>query len=371
MGCKKPYNPPATSTTNSYLVVEGVINTQDSTIIKLSRTVNLTSISTTNPVNDAAVTIESDANQVLTLSPVSSGYYALGGVTLDNTRKYRLRIKLSTNQEYLSDFVEVKVTPPIDSLGYAVAGKGVQIYANTHDPKNNTHYYRFDYAETWQFHSRYFSAWLSNGTAIVPRTPQQDIYHCFGNDKSSTIVLGSSAKLTQDVLFQNPITTVDSTSEKVETRYSIIVYEYALTADAYKFWDNLKKNTEQLGSIFDAQPSQSTSNIHNTGNAQEPVVGYISACTVQSKRIFIDNTKLPQQWRPAPIYSCEEDSVFYKAKPNGFNQVAAYLVPSPFVQIPVDAFYDGGVSPAGFLAAVNECVDCTLRGTKTQPAFWK
>ena len=100
-------------------------------------------------------------------------------------------------------------------------------------------------------------------------------------------------------------------------------------------------------------------------------MGYISACTVQSKRIFIDNTKLPQQWRPAPIYSCEEDSVFYKAKPNGFNQVAAYLVPSPFVQIPVDAFYDGGVSPAGFLAAVNECVDCTLRGTKTQPAFWK
>jgi hypothetical protein len=39
-GCKKPFNPIVLSTSNSYLVVEGMINSgSDSTFIKLSHTV--------------------------------------------------------------------------------------------------------------------------------------------------------------------------------------------------------------------------------------------------------------------------------------------------------------------------------------------
>jgi len=62
-GCKKPYNPPAISVTNNYLVIEGVINSgPDSTVIKLSRTVNLSSAVTVNPVLHAILTVESDQN---------------------------------------------------------------------------------------------------------------------------------------------------------------------------------------------------------------------------------------------------------------------------------------------------------------------
>lgn len=39
MACKKPYTPDVVASPNSYLVVEGVINSgSDSTIIKLNRT---------------------------------------------------------------------------------------------------------------------------------------------------------------------------------------------------------------------------------------------------------------------------------------------------------------------------------------------
>jgi len=368
-GCEKLYNPPAIASPGSYLVVEGVINTgADSTIIKLSRTVKLSSTSTVNPEKGAIVMAVSDQNTNYPLVETSAGNYTSPGLNLDNTRKYRLSIKTTNGRQYLSDLVAASVTPPVDSIGFTVQSNGIQLYVNTHDPNNNTHYYRWDYAETWQFHSEYPSAWITNGKAIVQRTDAQLVYSCFANDASSDIVLGSSAKLAQDVIYQNPLTSVAATSEKLETKYSILVHEYALTSDAYNFWTNLKKNTEQLGSIFDAQPSTINGNIHNINNAAEPVLGYISACLVQSKRIFISNSQLPLAWLPVYPYQCGQGPYYYGVPP----LVSDNLIALNSTIIPTSAITAPG-SPVitGFLAADIECVDCTIRGTKTQPSFWK
>ena len=356
MECKKPYNPPAITGNGSYLVVEGVIDSgSDSTIIKLSRTVNVSSKITTNPVTGAIVTVESDQNAVYLLTEAASGQYRSAGLNLDITRQYRLRIKTLDNQQYLSDFVPVNVSPPIDSIGYnyvSVPDTGLQIYVNTHNSNNNTRYYRWDYSEGWRFHSLYFSLYTSNGSSIVERQPNQWRFFCFGSDSSSDIVLGSSAKLQNNVIYQNPITVIPSTSEKVELQYSILVREYALTPGAYTFWTNLKKNTEQLGSIFDAEPSQITGNIHNVNNPAEPVIGYTTVCTVQSKRIFISRNNLPDLWAPLYPYTCEIDS-------DG-SQGASFLFPQPNDFTPM--------STSTYTSTV--CADCTVRGTQTVPPYW-
>jgi len=378
-GCKKPYNPPAVSVTNNYLVVEGVINSgSDSTVIKLSRTVNLASAVTVNPVLHAALTVESDQNNSYALSETTHGNYVSAGLNLDNTRKYRLRIKTPDNRQYVSDFVPVKVTPPIDSIGFnitSIDGAGIQIYANTHDPNNTTHYYRWDYDETWRFHSLYTSYYYSIGVPVPVtyfplRTAAQRVDSCFGNDVASNIVLGSSAKLTQDVINQAPIISIASTSEKIETKYSILVRQYALTNDAYIFWQNLKTNTEKLGSIFDAQPSQINGNIHNTNNATEPVIGYISVSTVQTKRIFITRAQLPASWETVYPYTCGIDSNYFSNPRSGGNDVLLSLLRIPNSNIPLYPMFKGN-SVIGFLSAPIDCADCTIRGTTQQPGFWK
>jgi hypothetical protein len=121
--------------------------------------------------------------------------------------------------------------------------------------------------------------YVTNGLAIKLRTPAQNVNVCYSNDSSTGILLGSSVKLTQDVIYQAPLTPIAGTSEKIELRYSILVKQYGLTEDAFKFWDELRKNTERLGSIFDSQPSGSSGNIHCTTDATEPVFGYISLPT--------------------------------------------------------------------------------------------
>ncbi|HEY8780989.1 MAG TPA: DUF4249 domain-containing protein [Mucilaginibacter sp.] len=369
MGCRKPYSPPAITGKGSYLVVEGVINSgTDSTVIKLSRTVNVSSKVTANPVTGAALAVESDQNAIYPLTETANGNYVSAGLNLDISRQYRLSIKTSDNKQYLSDLVPVNVTPPIDSIGYNIvttADTGIQIYVNTHDANNNTRYYRWDYDEAWAFHAKYASNFISDGSAIFARTRAQYMFFCFTNDVSGVIVLGSSAKLQQNVIYQNPIIFIPSASEKLESKYSILLREYALTADAYSFWVNLKKNTEQLGSIFDAQPSQIKGNIHSTTNPQEPVIGYISACTVSSKRIFISNSQLPN-WVPTYPYQCNLDTT---GKGSGIYIHDLIVNPQTFFII------DGipsAFNPSRYtFTESNACVDCTIRGTKTQPAFWR
>jgi len=377
-GCTKPYNPKVISTASNYLVVEGIINTGgDSTTILLSRTVPLNSNLTTVPELGAVITIQSNQNQSYSVAEKGNGVYSSTVLTLPATAQYRLSIVTTDGKTYLSDYVTPKASPPIDSIGFTEVsnkqqGSGLQIYVNTHDPNNNTHYYHWDYTETWQFHAEYESDYVSNGTAIVGRTPAQQIYQCWGNSISTDIELGSSAKLTQDVIYQNPLTFVPSTSEKLETRYSILVKQYALSTDAYNYFSLLKQNTEELGSIFDAQPSQLTGNIHCTTNATLPVIGYISAGSVQQKRIYINNSQLPTTWITAYPYNCELDTAWF-ADPHarGANNVEAFLVPLLNSNIPTVEFGGPTGPDLGYLYTDIDCADCSIRGTTTKPGFWQ
>jgi hypothetical protein len=173
------------------------------------------------------------------------------------------------------------------------------------------------------------------------------------------------------VLYQTPIISIESTSEKIEVKYSILLKQYALTAEAYKFWESLRKNTEQLGSIFDAEPTQLAGNIHNINDNSDIVIGYISAGSVASKRVFIANELLPATFVTTYPYECQLDTFWYSnPHASGHNDVQQTLVP----EIELAAFDFGAIPPAkplGYLGASPYCVDCTLRGSKKPPVFWK
>jgi len=385
--CKKPYTPPAITGNGSYLVVQGVINAgSDSTTISLSRTVKVSSAVTANPVLNAIVAVQSDQNVSYPLTETTNGNYVAAGLNLDFAHQYRLSIKTSNNVQYQSDLVPVIITPPIDSIGFNIlsspADTGIQIYANAHDPTNTIKYFRWDYSEAWKFHSKFYSYYISDGTTLELRTPAQDVSTCYTNDVSSNIVLGSTAKLKQAEVYQNPIIFIPSTSEKLESEYSIQLRQYALTADAYNFWVNLKTNSEQLGSIFDAQPSTVNGNIHCITNPSEPVIGYLSVSTVPTKRIFIQSSQIPS-WIPLYPYTCSEPYCCLppNCKPPGFCLDTVRLGSVSFIGELVkesNAYVDDGLPPANgdllpayFFVVPRECADCTTRGSTTPPPFWK
>ena len=383
VSCRKPYSPQIIAADNGYLVVEGLINSgQDSTFIKLSRTVKLSSKSTLRPERYALVTIESDQGNTYTLQEDSNGLYSAPPLNLSASAKYRLRIKTLNNKEYTSDYINAKATPEIDSISYKVQNNGVQFYVNTHDPKNSTIYYRWDFNETWKYVSFYRSFFKLDSSGYpafrVNYRTSDNIYECYRSDNSHQVLLGSSAKLGQDVISMYPIDLINAQSGKISYGYSFLLREYALTVDAFNYWQNLKKNTEQLGSVFDAQPSGLPSNVHCTSNPDEPVVGYLSVSTVTSKRIFVDHINInlftPAYIEPPDAGACvlklipiAPEESFHDRLNKTFGKGDSVLVNAEYV------LENNGPVIVAYSYAPVECVDCRAKtpfGTPAIPAYW-
>jgi hypothetical protein len=388
-GCKKLYAPPAITANNNYLVVEGLIAAgQDSTIIKLSRTVNVSGTTTLNPERGATVTVQDDQNVSYSLHQTDTGKYGAPPLNLDNSRKYRLNITTTDGQNYVSDYVPVKVTPPIDSVYYKIQSttidyynkiqsSGLEIYADTHDPANNTRYYRWDYTETYIFQTDTVSDYILDpvGSDTLKwsrlRTPAEQIHTCYITANSSAITVNTSAALSNDVIANNVITQIPSTSEKVLHRYSILVRQYALTKDAYNFWAALKKNTQQIGTIFDAQPSANTTNLHCTSDPSRIVIGYVSASSVTQKRIFIDQTQLPHWPYNSPFACLPDFACWPKGSPPPQMLSYGQLVPMDIIR---SAGCIGFTVPTYNVPVQSSaCVDCRIHlgGKTVKPAFWQ
>jgi hypothetical protein len=371
--CKEKYVPQINDVNPNYLVVDGFINTgADSTIFKISRTFKLDKKAVVAPERAAIVAVESDGGLSYLLPELSSkpGTYAVPALNLNQSKKYRLRVRTKDNKEYLSDFVESKLSPPVD-LKYDFRHDNLNIYSNTQDATGNSRYYNYTYTETWQYRANQLSAWKIENHQLIKRTfPEDDIFNCFHYAPSRNISIASTAALSEDRLADNLIVDISSTSEKVGIEYSILVKQNVLTKDGFEFFNTLKKNTESVGSIFDAQPSILFGNIRCTTNPAEVVIGFISAGTITEKRITLIARDFPFVFiAPSLDPYCEEKN---ETLPIAGGAVKRLLLDPDFSEyIPLIEL----TGPAGIYAYVatkqRQCADCRLQGgTTVVPPFW-
>lgn len=365
-GCRERYDLPANSPVTGFLVVDGTINAgQGPTIITLTRTVKLVDSFVIKYLTRATVRVQGKDNSSFALTEGTPGVYTSNQLNLNSAQEYRLYIKTPEGKEYYSDYSPVKKTPAIESISWE-RNNGLQIYANTKDPQNNTKYYRWEYEETWEFRSAFQSSLKYNGIYDNPKAIYRDpvtknidlsIETCWQGARTTSILITSNARLSVDTAHFH-LVSIPPGSWKISVLYSILVKQYALSKNGYEYLSKMKKNTEQTGTIFDAQPSELRGNIHNTVDANEIVIGFIDVSEIHQKRIFIKNSDLPA-WGYNSGCSIRD----YDNKPD---TIKKYNYPAPTV--PFEIINDNVTKFNG--ASSELCVDCTLRGTNIKPAFW-
>ncbi len=351
--CVEPFSPPEVTNPGTYLVVDGFLNIGgDTSRVTLSHTQAVNDGKQFEMEGGATITAEAENGESYAFQDMGNGLYKLPPTTFNTDAKYRLRIRRFDGREYESDYVVVSKTPPIDSITYRVdeARNAMIIYVNTHDPSNQTRFYRWNFEETYEYRMPYYSSLTRDykNKQIIPRSDNVNV--CWRTLASRDIKLGSTIKLSQDIIRELPINIVDIASNKLYFGYTILLKQYGLTREAFEYWTDLAKTTQGTGSLFDPQPSQVTGNIHAKANAKELVFGYFSAAQEQKKRIFI------REGLGAYPRCIAPDTLTFEDALNG----SAVLL-----------YFYMGQPKSGYLGTSESCADCRSQGgNTTKPAFW-
>lgn len=369
LGCVEPFEPEIRDF-QSALVVDGFISDADSHYeIKLSRTAPLDSPGSI-PEQGAQVEVVSGEGGTYAFEESQPGVYRSDPTTFVGCTgtSYQLQIATQGDSRYQSSFVVLKPSPPIDSVYFEQELRltdqgdtldGIRIMVDTHDPTGQSNYYRYTWTETYEVRPRYPSYYEYVGYTLKRR--DQAINLCFNSDTSKLVMLANTTSLREDRVSEFELTYVNTTTPfKLGALYSLLVRQQVLSEAGYRYWREVQKTTESLGTLFDPQPYQLIGNVRNVDDPDEAVLGFFDAGQVSEQRIFIDNDELSSlTWPRSPClsqlktFTARQEGDVVKDELNLFI-LWGYLV--------VDA--------EGLLWSVPECADCRVNGTLERPDFW-
>jgi len=360
-GCITEYEPTGIAEVEGILVVDGII-TDDETYVTLTRSVKLNEPgkgnASSNFVDNAGVYVECDDGTQIAGEYQADGQYLIKTGKLNLERQYRLKIVIEEldnsktppppeTYEYHSDFLYPIATSGIDSVFWMKknVGEPVTIHVATKVSEdyddNIVLYYLWSYQEDWEI------------KPFLPHWGYPSV--CWNKVNSSDLLLGSAANTVSGSTIEN-ITEIEPSNRKLSEMYRITVKQNAISKRAYEYFSNIKKNSQQTGSIFSPIPLELAGNITFATNPDIPVIGYVEVSTTTQKHRYIsrgDNVYEPPYWTCQPLPAAE------------IGELNEFLIPpTP----PGWTLYQAAFPGMPALYVKNECVECD--GAAQKPDDW-
>lgn len=365
--CRTPFDPEVASQASDFLVVEGYLDSEGkASKLKLSRSAPLDAEGPFVAETGATVTLNSASGESYLLDEVEDGSY-LFEANVSEEQSYYLEIVLRNGERYRSTEMRPIVTPDIIDADFLLDEEGVEVFITTQgDQFADDFLWTFD--ETWIYRPRIRVPYIYDAAIgnVRDRREGEHIDLCFKNEESPDILLETSSRFEEQVVFRQTITEIPRGDERIMERYSILISQKALEEDAVKFWEILKKNTEDIGSIFSPLPSLIGGNIFSVDGLDRPVVGQVSLGVVRQKRLYIDLVDVsPWNYLDPEFNDCviESDSVLARFYDPVF--VSGAVLPArPYVP-------PGGTMVLGYYPTSRRCADCTLYASPIKPDFWE
>ncbi|MEZ4826370.1 MAG: DUF4249 domain-containing protein [Bacteroidia bacterium] len=372
MGCVEPFEPDLQDYENA-LVVEGYIpEGKNPAKVILSRTFGFDQ-DKPEYINGATVYILDDQGKQIRLQSKGKGVYESDTTVAEGIpgRSYQLQVNLPDGKTYASSWEKMKTSGDIASLEHQfesfVTGfdtlSGLQLYLSTTSSDQNARFYRWEYEETWMFRVPYPARGYWNTVTKEPVFVESDSIRrtCYKSAKSVDILLFSTEGLQEDKIVDYPLLYISTRTDRLNLKYSILVKQHVLSAEAYNYWRVMKEINQELGTLFDPIPSDISGNIRNTDDPDEAVIGYFSADGFAQKRIFIDRIDFPPAFIETGFGNCPYDSFFSK------DDMQRYVLAG---NAWVGAIADFAGNIIGYTGSTRKCSDCTTQGSLKKPDFW-
>lgn len=361
--CITPFTPDNLEEPETMMVIEGDILLGDTTFVYLSYSQPINKKAAITQITNATVWVENQLGNKFSGTLVKRNdrsFYKINTVNLSEANKYKLVVTMTSGKRYESPLSDVLISPDIDKIGFLrdTVNKKIKFYVNTQDHNNSTHYYKWKYKEDWEFTSEFFTTYEYNPvTEEVVMIPwEKNRYYCWNKGVSTNILIASTKALEQDLVYQKELVIFGSRDIKISYLYSMELTQLAISEEAYIYWDNIKRNSDAVGSIFSPQPTEIEGNIRNLTSLKEKVIGFVSVSKVKKQRIFATHNEM---------------------KTYDYDPWCDLLVVNDLNRRDWDypTLWQSGYDVTSYsfdeeVWAPKNCVDCRLKGTKIKPSFW-
>jgi hypothetical protein len=366
--CIKSYEPVIESKDANKFVVSGQVAKGDSVqYINVSRTSPIGKPEYI-PVIGCTVTVIDDKSNNYTAIDLQDGNYAcfIPKSALTAGSSFKVDIITSDGVNLVSDFDQIYSGPGVDSVYYQVEEiatnnpeffiNGIQFYVDLNAESSDSHYFRWEAIETWEYHSKWPIEWYYDGQIHHIWPPDYSRSVCWKTNIVENVFTLTTQNLSVNKYRLYPLHYVDNhSSARLVYGYSLLIRQYALSNAAFIYWDKIRINSNTKGGLYEKQPLAVKGNLRNVTHPDEIVLGFFGASTVASRRIFVSNVPgLPITYDPA----CQPNpSLRMGAKDIDPRDYPAYLF--------------GDYYGYSWRLLDTECVDClTVGGINVKPAFW-
>lgn len=362
--CIEEYKPAIDSQDANSYVIEGRITDKGGTysiFVSKSSEINNPIF---NPLSDCDVKIYDDNNNVFEAEEYPNGEYKVyidKIFTVPGTA-FMLDVLTPGGEVIQSDYDTLRVCPEVDSIYYFIEEQAtsdpgisiptIQFYMDYYGQNTRAENIKIEIEETWKYTVPYPKRWTWDGSIFAEfDPPDYSLSTCWRTTKETNIYVFSTTNFSTNQYIRYPLHDIPNTSMKLLEGYSLLIYQLSVSEAAYSFYKKLEANALTEGGLYDTQPEQIASNLHNITNPDSRVLGYFFTAGIKSKRIFYNSF---DKIDPKPPDYCTP-----VLSQMGFPNVSG-----------LRKFYYLWMVD-GLFVLQDPCVDCTkLDGKITKPEFW-
>jgi len=370
--CVERYYPDEDNLKTGTLVINAHLTDQPGhQVIEISRSVTLIYPSA-DPVSGGFAELIREDGEYREFLEELPGYYGndLDEEFLQTGMSYRIHVTTPDGNEYESDFDKLRPVPEIDSIYYLVETNsyasesdffgGIRFYVDFIYDNEAYEYIRWDLTETYEFHNPDVEGFILDVDFMMKRLPDTSNWKvCYITNELYTIHSMSLGHLDYGIYLKKPFSFVPNNQleQKLHHKYSLLVRQYSMGEEAFHYWNELKKTTQEQGWLFDKQPALLRSNILNVNDETERVLGFFSMSGVVEKRASAEN--IPGLDTRRYKWYC------YPTEKGPRGPISKEDLPMYFAR----AWMDG---KSVFSDVNKHCVDCRAykNSTHIEPGFW-
>lgn len=364
-GCIKLYEPDYQPEDRYRIVVDGLITSQAG--------IQTISLYYTSPINEpidspvvgCKLWLIGDGGKVYSFNEDADGKYIFYMNTGDLAVGSTFQLFIETpDKDTIRSTVETILPPvPVGNIYYETntiptkdplnPREGIQFFIDLDAQGSPSEYFKWDLVETWEKHAPRPIIWWYDGILHKEDPPDYSRMLCWQTEPIPDIFTLTTKSLSTPMYKKFPLHFVDTRSQRLSYKYSLLINQLSISATTFDFWDKMKKNIEQKEGLYSKQPISVIGNLTNITHPEKVILGNFSVVGISQKRIFVSDV----QGINADFEPCKSSALRFGLWDVSPFDYPAYLDGNDYT------YFNAQLSPG--------CVDCTRNGgTTIKPVFW-